>query len=311
MRTKLVIVGLAVALTAAACNTRPQPEAFIETTTTSTTLAGIDIETTTTVTLPPPEIQVIGTVTGITDGDTIEVLLDGSSVDVRLLGINSPEISECWGEESMVELGNLIVDKNVLLVEGATDVDPFGRLLRYVYLETDERVTFINAALIESGHAIGLHDGSEFEISFKEIEARAFQSGRGMWATFACGDREGVTADRPVIRVSELVYDPAGPDAESLDGEYITIVNEGYDSVSIGGWTLRDESSSNRFVINGNTTLDPGEGVTIVTGCDGGPQGAVHWCNDRAVWSNDGDTAIVLDTLGNAVVWYTYHADPN
>ena len=53
------------------------------------------------------------------------------------------------------------------------------------------------------------------------------------------------------------------------------------------------------------TTLKPGEGVTIVTGCNGGPVGAVHWCSDQAVWSNDGDTAIVLDTLGNAVVWYT------
>jgi micrococcal nuclease len=309
MRTKLVIVGLAVALAATACNTRPQPEAFIETTTTSTTLAGIDIETTTTVTLPPPEIQVIGTVIGITDGDTIEVLLDGSAVDVRLLGINSPELSECWGEESMVELTNLIADKNVQLVEGATDIDPFGRLLRYIYLEAGSGVTFINAALIETGHAIGLHDGSEFDVSFKEIEARAFQSGRGMWATFACGDREGVKVDRPVIRVSELVHDPAGPDTESLDGEYITIVNEGYDTVSIGGWILRDESTSNRFVINGNTTLKPGEGVTIVTGCAGGPPGAVHWCSDQAVWSNDGDTAIVLDTLGNAVVWYTYHSN--
>ena len=309
MRTRIIIVALALATTAAACNTRPQSDAFTETTTTSTTLAGIDIETTTTVTLPPPEIQVIATVLEVTDGDSIKVLLDGSRFDVRLLGVNAPELSECWGEESMVELTSMLIDRDVQLVAGETDVDPFGRLLRYVYLENDEDVTFINAALIETGHAIGLHDGSAFDISFKEIEARAFQSGRGMWATFACGDREGVSVDRPVIRVSELVHDPAGPDAEALDGEYITIVNEGYDTVAIGGWTLRDESTSNRYVINGNTTLKPGEGVTIVTGCDGGPIGSAHWCSDRAVWSNDGDTAIVLDTLGNAVVWYTYHAD--
>lgn len=310
MRKPVMIVALALTLAATACNTRPQPDAFVETTTTSTTLAGIDIETTTTVTLPPPEIQVFGTVVGVTDGDTIEVLIDGSAADVRLLGINAPELSECWGEESMVELADMIADERVLLVEGPTDIDPFGRLLRYVYLEAGDDVTFVNAALIESGHAIGLHDGSEFDISFKEIEARAFQSGRGMWATFACGDRDGMSSDRPVIRVSELVHDPVGPDAEALSGEYITIVNEGYDVVSIGGWVLRDESSSNRYVINGNTTLDPGEGITIVTGCEGGPIGAAHWCSDQAVWSNDGDTAIVLDTLGNAVVWYTYHAVP-
>ena len=50
--------------------------------------------------------------------------------------------------------------KDVLLVEGPIDIDPFGRLLRYVYLETEEGPIFINAALIETGHAIGLHQGS-------------------------------------------------------------------------------------------------------------------------------------------------------
>lgn len=311
MRMPIIIVGIAVVLIAAACDTRPQPEAFVKTTTTSTTLGGVEIVTSTTVTLPPPEIQVFATVTDVTDGDTIEVLLEGRTIDIRLLGINAPELSECWGEESMVELSSLVIDQSVLLVEGPIDVDPFGRLLRYVYLDTDDKVTFINAALIETGHAIGLHDGLEYATSFKKLEARAFQSGRGMWATFACGDREGTSADRPVIRVSELVYDPAGPDAEALDGEYVTILNQGYGRVSIGGWTLRDESTSNRFVFNGNTTLEPGESVTVVTGCEGGPPGAVHWCSDQAVWSNGGDTAIVLDTLGNAVVWYTYQGDQN
>jgi endonuclease YncB( thermonuclease family) len=308
MRTVSVSILLLTALFLGACDTRPTSPAFNDTTTTSTTLPGIDEITTTTVTLPPPEVRVVGTVLNVNDGDTLEVLTDGSTVTIRLLGVNAPELSECWGEESMVYLSNLIANKNVLLVNGpeGIDVDPFGRLLRYLYLEDEANPVFINARLVESGHAIGLQDGSEIAGSLKALEARAFQSGYGMWATYACGDLEGVGGDRPVVRISELEFDPQGPDAEALDGEYITVVNEGYDVVEISGWTLRDESTSNRFRFPANTILDPGEAITVVTGCDGGPQGSLHWCSAQAVWSNGGDTAIIADTLGNAVVWYTY-----
>jgi hypothetical protein len=150
--------------------------------------------------------------------------------------------------------------------------------------------------------------GHEYERSFKSLEASAFQSGLGMWGTFVCGNAEGIKADRPVVRVSEVQFNPDGPDNEHLDEEYVTIVNEGYGRVSISGWVLRDESSRNRLTLPPDTVLAPGESVTIVTGCSGGPADAIHWCHDGAVWSNQGDTVIVSDTLGNAVIWYHYSA---
>ena len=127
-----------------------------------------------------------------------------------------------------------------------------------------------------------------------------------MWGTFVCGDSEGLAADRPVIRVSDVQYNPDGPDNEQLDEEAVTIVNEGYGRVAISGWQVRDESSSNRMTFPSGTVLAPGDSVTVVTGCDGGPSGAIHWCNDGAVWANSGDTVIVSDTLGNAVIWHWY-----
>jgi hypothetical protein len=101
-------------------------------------------------------------------------------------------------------------------------------------------------------------------------------------------------------------YNPDGPDNELLSEETVTIVNEGYGRVSISGWVMRDESSRNRFTFPSGTVLAPGDSVTVVTGCEGGPAGAIRWCNDGAVWSNDGDTIIVSDTLGNAVIWHWY-----
>jgi micrococcal nuclease len=306
MRTSIVALSLAAVLLAAACDTRPESPAFNETTTTTTTLPGADVVTTTTVTLPPPDLRVTGTVISTIDGDTVEIDINGTTSDVRLLGINAPEMDECWGQEAAVKLASMVQGREVVLASGPDDTDSFGRLLRYLYLEGDGEPQFVNAEMVASGNAVGLQDGSETASSIKAYEARAYQSGYGMWATFACGDLEGTTVDRPVIRVSELAADPSGPDADVLSEEYITIVNEGYDGVSIAGWTLRDESSSNRYTFEQGQVLDLGESITVVTGCDGGPVGAVHWCSDQAVWSNGGDTAIILDTLGNAVVWYTY-----
>ncbi len=113
-------------------------------------------------------------------------------------------------------------------------------------------------------------------------------------------------ADRPVVRVSSINYDPSGPDNEVLDEETVTIVNEGYGRVALSGWILRDESSTHRFTFPADTVLAPGETITVVTGCSGGPTEALHWCNDGAIWSNAGDTVIISDTLGNAVIWYWY-----
>lgn len=304
-----LLIGVSLALVATACNTRPTSDAFDASTTTSSTLLVEDVATTTTPTLPPPEERITATVVSVTDGDTITVSLGGVEIDLRMLGINAPELSECWGPESSAALAAMVENTSVLLVAGEEDVDQFDRVLRYVFLETSDGPVFVNQEMVKSGNAIGMSNGHEQNRNFKLLEARAFESGLGMWATFACGNAEGIAADRPVVRVSEVQYDPDGPDDERLEDEFVVIVNEGYGRVFMSGWVLRDESSSNRLTLPNQTVLAPGESLTIVTGCTGGPEGAVHWCSDNAVWSNQGDTVIVSDTLGNAVIRYAYAAD--
>jgi len=309
MRSIVAIKGITMlfavlAFATAACDSRPTPDVF-DTSTTTTTTQGPSEVSTTTPTLPPLEDQVVASVGSVTDGDTITVTIDGVQSDLRLLGINAPEVSECWGPESTALLTRILDGRDVLLVSGDEDTDAFGRLLRYVYLDDPEGPIFVNAELVRMGYALGMSNGHEHESSFKTLEAAAFQSGLGMWGTFVCGDAEGVSADRPVVRVSEVVFDPSGPDNENLSEEYVTIVNEGYGRVSLSGWVLRDESSTNRLTFPSGTVLAPGDSVTVVTGCDGGPPDAIRWCND-GVWSNQGDTVIVSDTLGNAVIRYAY-----
>jgi len=300
------LVAISLALVATACNTRPTTDAFDSTTTSVTTLATGEVATTTTPTLPPPEERITATVISITDGDTIGVLLNGTEVTLRLLGINAPELDECWGPEASSALAGLVEGSTVTLVAGEDDVDQFGRILRYVFIDAPKGPLLVNSAMVEQGNALGMSGGHEFAVPFKALEARAVQSGRGMWGTLVCGDSDGIAADRPVVRVSEVSYDPAGPDDEVLEQETVTITNEGYGRVSLSGWVLRDESSTNRFTFPTNTVLAPGDSIIIVTACSGGPDGSLHWCSDTPVWNNDGDTVIVSDTLGNAVIWHAY-----
>lgn len=311
MRRRIVHRGIVpliivLALVASACNTRPTPDAFNTTTAKTADLGLGGAVSTTPPTLPPPEERVIGSVISVIDGDTVTLRIAGVDRDVRLLGINAPETSACWGPDAAALLSAMIVGRDVLLVSGDEDADSFGRLLRYLYLDTTAGPVFVNSEMVRAGNALGLQNGHEYERAFKSLEGAAFQSGRGMWGTFVCGDAEGIRADRPVVRVSAIEFDPRGPDDDNLDEEWVTIVNEGYGRVSLSGWTLRDESSRHRLTLPQGIVLAPGDELTVVTGCEGGPVDAIHWCSDSAVWSNQGDTVIVSDTLGNAVVWYTY-----
>lgn len=76
----------------------------------------------------------------VTDGDTVKVgLIDGSGVNVRLIGIDTPETYpevECGGPQATAHLRRLIGpgDTLSLYIDPTRDeADRYGRLLRYVF----------------------------------------------------------------------------------------------------------------------------------------------------------------------------------
>jgi endonuclease YncB( thermonuclease family) len=312
MRTSMKLAGavIALALVAAACDSRPLAPEFAQSTTTpSTTIPAGSEQVSTTIALPPVEEQVVGTVLSVTDGDTLAMVIDGSPTEVHLAGITAPALDECWGQESAERLTSLVAGKELLLVPGKTNADEFGQLLRYAYLETAGGTEFINAIQVSEGGAVAVQGTGDQDAGLKSLEARAYQSGRGMWGTIVCGDDEVIRADRPVVRVGSINYDPAGPDESALDEESVTFENEGYGRVDFTGWTLRDESGTNRFIFPRGSVLATGTKLTVVTGCNANADATIAWCADAPVWSNGGDTVIVSDSLGNAVIWFTYTGD--
>jgi endonuclease YncB( thermonuclease family) len=113
----------------------------------------------------------------VIDGDTVE-LADGSRV--RYLCIDTPERGEPFYVEASERNRELVAGKGVRLEPGVEDVDRYGRLLRYVYVDG----VFVNAELVSGGYARTLifdEDEAQAEL-LRRLEAEAKAAKRGLWA---------------------------------------------------------------------------------------------------------------------------------
>jgi micrococcal nuclease len=235
------------------------------------------------------------------DGDSVEVEIGGRIEEIRLLGINAPEGDECVGDEARDALIDLLDGHDLILVgDPADDTDRYGRLLRFVYVDGEN----VNGRMLAEGHAVTLQGDHRYNDEFVEIGNVSADAGLGMWAPDACGP-----PPPPGTTIVAVEHDPPGPDDERLNDEYVTISNEGTKPLNLAGWTLRDESSQNRYVFNG-LNLKPGMSVTVRTGCGEDHHDTVYWCSDRSIWSNGGDTVIIQDRHGNVADRWAYTRSP-
>ena len=101
------------------------------------------------ITSEPTETDETATVTGVIDGDTIDVNIGGQTFRVRYIGINTPEAGEACGSEATAANAALLSGQAVTLIKDVSETDQFGRLLRYVYVGD----VFVNAELVTQGYA--------------------------------------------------------------------------------------------------------------------------------------------------------------
>lgn len=105
----------------------------------------------------------------IVDGDTIDVVLDGTTERVRYYGIDTPERGDRCFEES-TDRNEALAGETVLLLPDARDRDSFGRLLRYVFTEGGES---IDARLIAEGLAHAWTEDGTYRDALAALEAQA------------------------------------------------------------------------------------------------------------------------------------------
>lgn len=244
---------------------------------------------------PSPSGAEVVTVLSIIDGDTLTVALaDGGTDTVRLIGINTPEFGECFYDEATGAMAALAPPgSQIAMTVDVSDRDQFDRLLRYLWVGQMS----VNEELVRRGAAIARRYPPDTAMAdrFETAQASARSAELGLWAPDACGP-----AAESGLRILEVFYDAPGDDNVNLNGEWVTIRNDGGSVVDLSGWTLRDESATHRFAFPAVFVLAVGETVTIRTGCGVDFGTELFWCNQgSAVWNNTGDTAFLLDPSGN------------
>jgi len=123
----------------------------------------------------------IGLVTRVVDGDTIDVMLDGVNTRIRYLQMNTPERDHPCFDESGQANAELVEGKTVRLVADKELIDPFDRLLRFVYVDD----VLVNRVLVEQGWAeVVLYPPNDLHYDeFLQLEKEAAAAGLGCHPT--------------------------------------------------------------------------------------------------------------------------------
>lgn len=116
-----------------------------------------------------------GKVIGVTDGDTIEVLIGKTPTKIRLEGIDAPEQGQRFGDAAKRELSKLVFGKSATVLK--TGQDNFGRVLGFVVADDVE----VNQELLRLGWAWHFKEYNT-ETKLANLEQEAREAKRGLWA---------------------------------------------------------------------------------------------------------------------------------
>ncbi|MCK6370340.1 MAG: thermonuclease family protein, partial [Gammaproteobacteria bacterium] len=120
-----------------------------------------------------------GRVERVGDGDSLRARVDGEAVEVRLYGIDAPELDAPFGREAQQALERRVVAREISLVPVTRD--SYQRLVAVVVVDGQS----VNEAMIGAGHAwayrqyLGEIAGAQ---RYCEAEADARASRRGLWS---------------------------------------------------------------------------------------------------------------------------------
>jgi micrococcal nuclease len=136
----------------------------------------------------PEDYDATVKVTRVVDGDTIDISpsVEGLS-RVRLIGMDTPEVyfgTQPYGPEASAYAKQQLQVEEVSLELDVQKVDPYGRLLAYVYLPDGE---MFNETLLEEGYAqvATFPPNVKYVDRFLEAQREARAANRGLWGLSA------------------------------------------------------------------------------------------------------------------------------
>jgi endonuclease YncB( thermonuclease family) len=125
--------------------------------------------------------ELSGRVVAIADGDTITILDSANTQHrVRLAGIDAPETHQAFGEQSRLNLSEMIYGKDVSVTYQKTD--QYGRIVGKIFLDGKD----INLEQVKAGMAWHYkfyedEQTPEDRDAYAKAEAEARAARRGLW----------------------------------------------------------------------------------------------------------------------------------
>ena len=174
--------------------------------------------------------------TRVIDGDTIEVDLDGEIVDVRLIGIDTPETVDpsepvgCYGPAASDFTTKMLEGQEVGIEFDVERLDRYGRTLAYVWLGDQ----LFNEVLVSEGFAqVSTYPPNVKYVNvFLKAQREARSAGRGLWGA-TCNEPEPIATGGGGGNCDPSYPDvciaPYPPDLNCADVPYTNITVTGKD----------------------------------------------------------------------------------
>jgi endonuclease YncB( thermonuclease family) len=210
----------------------------------------------------------------IEDGDTILVRLeDGNTYTVRYVGIDAPEAGRPYADEAASANSAIVLDQPVILISDVSDVDSYGRLLRYVIVDSQ----FVNLELVKSGlaQAQSYPPDTACAEELSSAQYGAKMALLGMWTA----------TQTPEPKAPEVVIITVDKRAE-----YVDIQNIGINAVDLSGWNLVSERGHQECPLSGVI----GAGEVLRVWSMNTQAGGFSCGYNSPIWNNSEDDPAVL-----------------
>jgi micrococcal nuclease len=219
----VVLAGLTACASSAVADSSPTAHAIAQDSTPSPTVRPTPSPTATPEPTPvfgeaPTGPTQLGTVVGVTDGDTIKVDVDGVVYDVRYIGVSTPEIHgelQWLGPEASAANSALVAGKTVLLESDVSETDQYGRLLRHVWVEDGTGWLLVNLELVRLGFAqVTTYppDVKYIDELYVPAQASAQTAVLGLWAPLPTPVPTPVPVAAPILPIAAPIAPPSNCD---------------------------------------------------------------------------------------------------
>ncbi len=137
------------------------------------------------------------TVTKVVDGDTLKVTLNGAEETLRLIGINTPEVTsgvtkeQCFGPEASAFMKSLLPAGTEVQLESdptQDERDRYDRLLVFAFKDEEN----VNQTMIEQGYAFEytFNKPYHYQVQFLAAQTLAHSQQRGLWSPTTCNGKK-------------------------------------------------------------------------------------------------------------------------